>query len=191
MIGLNSKVETFYRHEHKIVEYLPLERNTFHPFAQAFGSMTYRRFLSMAATLYSSPASLGRLVRTSNRRSLATSAQKRKWQREQGNKRFLKKKYAALTTEEVATSNQKSAGNVSWQPLFFLGVFPVFLSVVVVLSRDDLREEVNEKGIGRFLEDYKRWKRKPQITNVPMEEQPLEEESEYDKMMKQLEQKKP
>ena len=153
--------------------------------------MTYRRLLSMAASSYSSPSSFGRLVRTSNRRSLATSAQKRKWQREQGNKRFLKKKYAALTTEEVATTNQNSARKVSWQPLFFLGVFPVFLSVVVVLSRDDLREEVNEKGIGRFLEDYKRWKRKPQITNVPIEEPPLEEESEYDKMMKQLEQQKP
>ena len=153
--------------------------------------MTYRRLLSMAASSYSCPASFGRLVRTSQCRSLATSAQKRKWQREQGNKRFLKKKYAALTTEEAATTNQKSTRNVSWQPLFFLGVFPVFLSVVVVLSRDDLREEVNEKGIGRFLEDYKRWKRKPQITNVPIEEQPLEEESEYDKMMKQLEQQKP
>lgn len=145
----------------------------------------------MVASSYSSLASFGHFIRTSQSRRLATSAQKRKWQREQGSKRFLKKKYAALSTEEVATTKQKSAKNDIWQPLFFLGVFPVFLSVAVVLSRDDLREEVNEKGIGRFLEDYKKWKRKPQTTPVSLEEQPLEEESEYDKMMKQLEQQKP
>ena len=135
-------------------------------------------------------------------RHLATSAQKRKWQREQGNKPFLKKKYAALTAEEArTTAKQKSNKKNNWQPLFFLGVFPVFLSVVVVLSRDDLREEVNAKGIGRFLEDYKRWRRKSratnesteqqQVANASIEQEPVEEESEYDKILYHLEHQKP
>mmetsp|Transcript_8340 Transcript_8340/g.17291 ORF Transcript_8340/g.17291 Transcript_8340/m.17291 type:complete len:163 (-) Transcript_8340:1314-1802(-) len=129
-------------------------------------------------------------------RHLATSAQKRKWQRQKGNKPFLKKKYAEVAAEEVVSTKPKST-NTSWQPLFFLGVFPVFLSVAVVLARDDLREEVNAKGIGRFLEDYKTWRIKSQLE---LQQQQLEQqgqlggeeqESEYDKMLNHLAQQKP
>ena len=126
---------------------------------------------------------------TKQYRHLATSAQKRKWLREEGNKSFVKKKHDALAAEEAGTTKQKSTKN-NWQPLFFLGVFPVFMSVVVVLSRDDLREEVNTKGIGRFLEDYKRWRRKSHATSASIEQQQEEEETEYDKMLNHLEQQK-
>ena len=61
------------------------------------------------------------------------------------------------------------------------------MSIVVVLNRDDLREEVNAKGIGRFLEDYKRWRRKPPPTDAYTEQQQEEEESEYNKMLNHLE----
>lgn len=104
----------------------------------------------------------------------------------------MKKKYAALTAEDGANSlkrnNGKSNERKNWQPLFFLGVFPVFLSIVVVLGRDDLREEVNAKGIGRLLEDYKRWRRKKnRATNAPTEQHQAEQSSEYDKMLNDLE----
>jgi hypothetical protein len=132
-----------------------------------------------------------RSICTRQIRYLATSAQKRKWLQEQGrNKPFVKKKYAALAEKVGVTTmkrkNSKSTEN-NWKPLFFLGVFPVFMSIVVVLSRDDLREEVNAKGIGRFLEDYKRWRRKPPPTVASMEHQQGEQESEYNKMLNHLE----
>mmetsp|Transcript_5203 Transcript_5203/g.12414 ORF Transcript_5203/g.12414 Transcript_5203/m.12414 type:complete len:164 (+) Transcript_5203:160-651(+) len=134
---------------------------------------------------------------TRQSRHLATSAQKRKWQRQKGNKPFLKKKYVEVAADEAAATKPKST-KTSWQPLFFLGVFPVFLSVAVVLTRDDLREEVNAKGIGRFLEDYKKWRIKSQIEQ--QQQQQLEQqgrqggeeqESEYDKMLNHLAQQKP
>ena len=132
-----------------------------------------------------------RSICTRQVRYLATSAQKRKWLQKQGrNKPFVKKKYAALAEEVGATTikgkNNKST-ETNWQPLFFLGVFPLFMSIVVVLNRDDLREEVNAKGIGRFLEDYKRWRRKSPPVDASTEQQHEEEESEYNKMLNHLE----
>ena len=98
----------------------------------------------------------------------------------------MKKKYAAALVEE---NHDAKMAPVYWRPLFFLGVFPVFLSIVLVLNRDDLREEVNDKGIGRFLEDYKRWRRAPPRTPLPPteEHQQEEHESEYETMLKELE----
>ena len=142
-------------------------------------------------------------------RGLATSAQKRKWARKQGaNKPFVKKKHAAWTESSDAVaaaggskdSKAKADAATHWRPLFFLGVFPVFMSVVVVLNRDDLREEVNSKGIGRFVEDYKKWRRTPRGPLVSEPAAPAsgpavpsakelsdaEEESEYDRMMNLL-----
>ncbi len=132
-------------------------------------------------------------------RQMATSAQKRKWQRQKGDKPFLKKKYAEVAAEEAVVTKPRAKKN-SWQPLFFLGVFPVFLSVAVVLTRDDLREEVNTKGIGRFLEDYKKWRIKSRAVSASVQQQEqlqqqlgevVEEESEFDKMLKSMEQRKP
>lgn len=103
---------------------------------------------------------------TTQRRFLATSKQKRKWVREQGNnKPFMKKKYASILEKEAAggTSNidtkvNSSSTTTNWRPFFFLGVFPILMSGIVVLSREDLREEVEKKGIGRFLKDLKNWR---------------------------------
>eukprot|EP00536_Pseudo-nitzschia_multiseries_P002659 jgi/Psemu1/283879/fgenesh1_pg.35_\ len=131
------------------------------------------------------------------RRSLATSAQKRKWLKEQGTtgRPFRKNKHAAVLAAEEALPK---AAAPNWGPLFFLGVFPVFLSIVVVLNRDDLREEVNDKGIGRFVEDYKRWRWTPPLSspaNLPsteqqIQQQQLEHESEYERMLIQLDKQK-
>ena len=103
---------------------------------------------------------------TTQRRFLATSKQKRKWVREQGNnKPFMKKKYASILEKEAVggTSNidtkvNSSSTTTNWRPFFFLGVFPILMSGIVVLSREDLREEVEKKGIGRFLKDLKNWR---------------------------------
>jgi hypothetical protein len=105
------------------------------------------------------------------RRLLATSKQKRKWIKEQGNnKPFMKKKYASILEKEAtegtsktdtkitATSSSSTTATTNWRPFFFLGVFPILMSGIVVLSREDLREEVEKKGIGRFLKDFKNWR---------------------------------
>ena len=72
------------------------------------------------------------------------------------------------------------------------------MSVAVVLTRDDLREEVNAKGIGRFLEDYKKWRIKARAASIEQQQQEEQEklleeeqESEFDKMLNSLEQQKP
>ena len=139
----------------------------------------------MAISSYAFTASSSRTV---HRRCLATSAQRRKWRKKQGDdKPFLKKKYALLAEEaSKKKGNQTKPPERNWRPNFFLGVFPVFLSVAVVLSRDDLREEVNDKGIGRFLEDYKSWRRKTLAANMSNQQQQVDQDGEYDKMLNHL-----
>mmetsp|Transcript_16184 Transcript_16184/g.44813 ORF Transcript_16184/g.44813 Transcript_16184/m.44813 type:complete len:168 (-) Transcript_16184:67-570(-) len=130
-------------------------------------------------------------------RSLATSAQKRKWLKEHGGaKPFPRQKKHAVAATTNHTKDA-AAAPPNWRPLFFLGVFPVFLSIVVVLNRDDLREEVNDKGIGRFVEDYKRWRRAPPKRAPPSTEQQQEQQQqqaehkgEYERMLNQLEREK-
>ena len=122
----------------------------------------------------------------------------------------MKKKYAAVaaaddglaTTRATTTKNGKTPTNSNnWRPLFFLGVFPVFMSIVVVLNRDDLREEVNARGIGRFLEDYKQWRRKPRAATSTEQQQQQgeqqqqgqhehEHEHEYERILNNLQQQK-
>lgn len=129
------------------------------------------------------------------RRYLATSAQKRKWLREQGKgKPFIKKKYAGALLENDAVAAKGETTSTNWRPLFFLGVWPVVMSIAVVLNRDDLRDEVNDKGIGRFVEDYKRWRTTPSSDDARLSPgQKLhvdEDESEYDQLLNQLREKK-
>ena len=104
------------------------------------------------------------------RRFLATSKQKRKWIKEQGNnKPFMKKKYASILEKEategtsktdtkITATSSSTTATTNWRPFFFLGVFPILMSGIVVLSREDLREEVEKKGIGRFLKDLRNWR---------------------------------
>jgi len=150
--------------------------------------MISRKLLSALITKVPSSS----LLSLKRGRSLATSAQKRKWSKEQvRDKSFVKQGNDAATkaTEDGIVATTTKIAPVNWQPLFFLGVFPVFLSIAVVLNRDDLRDEVNDKGIGRFLEDYKRWRRVPPQATLPstgteqQQHRDEEHESEYDKMI--------
>ena len=151
-------------------------------------SMILRQLSPMTTTLRSCIVTSNRTMQTRHSRNFATSAQKRKWLLEKGrNKPFLKKKYADLKAEDAGTIEKSKPTENNWQPLFFLSVFPVFMSIAVVLARDDLREEVNAKGIGRFLEDYKRWRRNSLATNASAEKEQREQESEYDRMLNHLE----
>jgi hypothetical protein len=92
------------------------------------------------------------------RRGLATSKQKRKLQE----KGILKTRQGKniepnLTTNKVDPIQKQAEAirqeGVNWKPIFFLGIFPVAMSSLVVLMRDDLREELEEKGISRLFRD--------------------------------------
>jgi hypothetical protein len=92
------------------------------------------------------------------RRGLATSKQKRKLQE----KGILKTRQGNTMESNPTTNNvdpiQEQAEairqeGVNWKPIFFLGIFPVAMSGLVVLMRDDLREELEEKGISRLFRD--------------------------------------
>jgi hypothetical protein len=108
---------------------------------------------------------------------MATSAQKRKWQllQAQQQKQQLqqkqhpnrnkkprdlaleKKKGTVLRRGVVDQTKEDSVDGIHWRALFFLGVFPVVMSCIVVLTREDLRDEMEEKGIGRFFRDLQKW----------------------------------
>jgi hypothetical protein len=102
-------------------------------------------------------------------RFLATSAAKRKVIREGGN---VKSRGGGRGKEPV-TSQIKRTGDavetraveirqngVNWKPIFFLGVFPIVASGIVVLSREDLRQELEEKGLGRAIADMSGWRKR-------------------------------
>ena len=111
-----------------------------------------RRLLGSLESRYVSMVNQRR-QRQQQQRHHATSAQKRKWKRQQqqqtGNKQFINE------VVDKHSNSSSSSGTMNWRPIFFLGVFPLIMSGVVVLLRDDLREELEEKGIGRFLKDIK------------------------------------
>lgn len=89
-------------------------------------------------------------------RSLATSAEKRKWKRK-GLESSSTERGTAVTGA-ASTARDRLVEGVNWRPLFFLGVLPVLLSGLVVLARDDLREQLEENGIGRLFRDLKQLK---------------------------------
>jgi hypothetical protein len=98
------------------------------------------------------------MVLSSGRRGLATSKQKRKLEK----KGIIKTRQGKII-ESNATTNKVDPieiqaeairqEGVNWKPIFFLGIFPVAMSGLVVLSREDLREELEEKGISRLFRD--------------------------------------
>ena len=97
-------------------------------------------------------------VVSSGRRGLATSKQKRKLQERGILKTRQGRSIEPNPTTDKADYIQKQAEairqeGVNWKPIFFLGIFPVAMSGLVVLTRDDLREELEEKGIGRLFSD--------------------------------------
>jgi hypothetical protein len=94
---------------------------------------------------------------------MATSAQKRKWRRQS---QKLTQPYSISKSniellggmKGMDSHSSSSASSLDWRPIFFLGVFPFVMSCIVVILRDDLREELEEKGIARFLRDIKQWR---------------------------------
>ena len=99
-------------------------------------------------------------------RWLATSAQKRKWkkQEQKTGKRTRSKRQEQgellLQEEErrVSKADEIREKGVNWKPIFFLGIFPIAMSGLVILLREDLREEVKAKGLGRALSDFRQWR---------------------------------
>lgn len=106
-------------------------------------------------------------------RRMATSAEKRKMQRLSSKKmdpKLLEEEDELLRTVEQRAKNATAAGehqgtppSSDWShPFFFLVVFPVMLTSLVVLTRDDLREELDQKGLVKLFTD---WRRGPQSSN--------------------------
>lgn len=94
-------------------------------------------------------------------RRFATSAQKRKWKNRQKTNR-REEKIALIVEQETAQQLTKADEirhkGVNWRPILFLGVFPIAASGILVLSREDLRQELEEKGLGRLLRDLRTWR---------------------------------
>jgi hypothetical protein len=101
---------------------------------------------------------------------LATSAQKRKWKNQQ-QLMTTKKTSRKNNPQDSLVENQNEQVKVSitqadeirekgvnWRPLLFLGIFPIVMSGVVIFLREDLRKEVEEKGVGRALRDFRNWR---------------------------------
>ncbi len=75
-------------------------------------------------------------------RTFATSAEKRKWKRQGMSK---KEKQIDSVVEEMLEKNSKEESK-DVNPFLFLVVFPVVMTGLVVTLRQDLREELIEKG---------------------------------------------
>jgi primosomal protein N'' len=99
-------------------------------------------------------------------RWLATSAQKRKWNKQPGDASSPRarrgRKVDLLvekdTMQKISKADEIREKGVNWRPLFFLGVFPILMSGFVVLGREDLRQELEQKGLGRALMDFRNWR---------------------------------
>jgi hypothetical protein len=89
--------------------------------------------------------------------SLATSAAKRKWKRK-GFESSMTDAGTTTVTSSASTTRDRITEGVNWRPLFFLGILPVLLTGVVVLTRDDLFDQLEENGIGRLFRDLRRLK---------------------------------
>jgi K+-sensing histidine kinase KdpD len=101
---------------------------------------------------------------------MVTSAEKRKWRRLSQQKldpKLLEEEEAILRnaraekeqskkskTKESSSSSSSESSNA--HPFFFLVVFPVLLTSLVVLSREDLREELDQEGFVKLIKDWSR-----------------------------------
>ena len=91
--------------------------------------------------------SAGNPVVSHGSRSLATSAQKRKWKRQN----VSSKKQEKLFLEDESTRVKSKSKEVAGNPFLFLVVFPVAMAAVVVFLREDLRDELKDLGaVQRF-----------------------------------------
>jgi hypothetical protein len=79
-------------------------------------------------------------------RHLATSAQKRKWDGKQ--KPSKKDQNLSLSEETTNAKKPKDDGN----PFLFLVVFPVVMTGLVVVLREDLRDELRSMVPGSLLQ---------------------------------------
>jgi hypothetical protein len=101
-------------------------------------------------------------------RLMATSAEKRKWRRlSKVNPNLLDEEEALLRNvrneKELELNKRSKAKNASStssgsnaHPFFFLVVFPVLLTGLVVLTREDLREELDQKGLVKLLKGWEK-----------------------------------
>lgn len=113
-----------------------------------FGKLLFRPRTSSSSTAGTRPSS----------RWLASSAQKRKLKQGKAKKsRSQREDILVEKTIQTKADDIREKG-VNWRPIFFLGIFPIVMSGFVVLSRDDLRKEVEEKGLGRAIKDFSRWR---------------------------------
>jgi hypothetical protein len=82
-------------------------------------------------------------------RQFATSAQRRKWKQ-----RGMKKSSTKLEQEPMTSTQQPKPGT-NWNQILFLGVFPIFMSSIVVLSREDLLQDLQGKVAGPVAKEIR------------------------------------
>ena len=101
-------------------------------------------------------------IKSWSRRSLATSKERRKYQEKgiwkgRGRRRTKDRDDFGKSNEAMDPIKEREKAireeGVNWRPIFFLGVFPIIMSGLIVLSRDDLRQELEQKGMVRLLRD--------------------------------------
>ena len=111
---------------------------------------------SLATLRWHPPTLLGRnsFIAGRRRNLAATSAEKRKWRRE-GVRTKRERLFQQIPTLEpsigATKASAKRAPSHGGNPFLFLVVFPVAMTGVVVMLRDDLRQELAEMGrkVGR------------------------------------------
>jgi hypothetical protein len=90
---------------------------------------------------------------------MATSAEKRKWRRQQQQKSKKPRIDQKILEEEIGIKTSVKAPDATdssnIQQILFLVLFPLLMTSIVVLTREDLREEAQQKGIGRFLKEWR------------------------------------
>ncbi|KAG7342005.1 hypothetical protein IV203_007097 [Nitzschia inconspicua] len=100
---------------------------------------------------------------------MATSAEKRKWRRlskQESNPKILEQEDSMLqntgndkkmvTNKMTKNASSSTSEPSNAHPFFFLVVFPVLLTSLVILTREDLREELDQKGLVKLIKDWRR-----------------------------------
>jgi hypothetical protein len=134
-----------------------------------FGKLLFRPGTS---SISSSSSTAG--TRPSSR-WLASSAQKRKLKQGKAKKSRSQREDILLEKTIQTKADDIREKGVNWRPIFFLGIFPIVMSGFVVLSRDDLRKEVEEKGLGRAIKDFSRWRAQRAKEAISKDEEPQQQ----------------
>jgi hypothetical protein len=99
------------------------------------------------------------------RRLMATSTEKRKRRRldpkvlyeEEAHLRKVRiEKELELSKASQKKNQSMTSSSSNGHPFFFLVVFPMLMTSLVVLTREDLREELDEKGLIKLLKDWRK-----------------------------------